>query len=331
MRAFVFDAYKKPLHEAILPEPTVSSDDVLIAVGAAGLNHLDEMLRVGAFKAMLPYKLPVILGHDVAGTVLSVGATVRSFSPGDIVYARPRDHRIGTLAERISVDQRDVALAPRSISVIEAASLPLVSLTAWQALVEKGKVAAGDKVLIHAGAGGVGTVAIQLAKHLGAHVATTTSGKNVDFVRHLGADEVINYETDDFAAELSGYDFVLDSLGGENLIKSLGVLRPGGTAVGISGPPTPTFGRESGLNPVLRLVMGALSRTVRARAAKLGVSYEFLFMKADGEQLHAIAELVDAGVIRPFVGATYLFDETVEALASLHASNTRGKTVVRGA
>ncbi|BFM26243.1 NADP-dependent oxidoreductase [Microbacterium sp. che218] len=331
MRAFLIDGYTTPLHEADAAEPTLRDDDVLIAVEAAGLNMLDEKVRQGEFKAFLPYSFPVILGHDVAGTVIRVGSRVRSFRAGDRVFARPRDNRIGTLAERIAVDQADVALAPTSVSVAEAGSLPLVALTAWQALVEIGQVGPGQKVLIHAGAGGVGTIAIQLAKHLGASVATTASGRNADFLRELGADVVIDYRTQDFAEQLTGYDFVLDSLGGENLEKSMRVLSRGGTAVGIAGPPTPAFASRRGLNPVLRLVIGALSRKVRSQAKKLGVRYEFLFMRADGAQLAQIAGLVDAGVIRPIVGATYAFDEAPAALASLERGGTRGKTVVLGA
>jgi len=331
MRAFTIDGYNKPLHESTVAEPTVGENDVLIAVQASGLNKLDEMIRTGQFKAFLTYSFPLALGHDVAGTVIRVGARVRAFTPGDTVYARPRDHRIGTFAERIAVDQADVAPAPSSVSIAEAGSLPLVALTAWQALVEIGDVQPGQKVLIHAGAGGVGTIAIQLARHLGAFVATTASARNADFLRELGADLVIDYRTQDFAEQLSGYDFVLDSLGGENLDKSMQILRRGGTAVGIVGPPTPAFARQIGLNPILRAVFGALSRKVRARAKKLGVSYEFLFMRAEGAQLRKITELVDAGVIRPVVGATFAFDETPAALASLDTSSTRGKTVVLGA
>ena len=175
------------------------------------------------------------------------------------------------------------------------------------------------------------SIAIQLAKHLGAFVATTTSGKNVDFVRSLGADLVIDYQTQNFGDELTGYDFVLDSLGGENLATSLRVLRPGGKAIGIAGPPTPEFAREIGMNPLLRLGVGAISRSIRAQAKKLEVSYEFLFMRANGAQLRQIADLVDAGTIRPIVGATYSFDHTPEALAALHVGGIRGKSVVIGA
>ena len=331
MRAFVLDAYKKPLRQAEVAEPVVGEQDVLVQVVAAGVNQLDVKILEGEFKQILPYKLPLTLGHDVAGTVISVGAKVQGFTPGDAVYARPRDRRIGTFAERIAIDEADVALAPTTISPVEAASLPLVALTVWQALVEIANVQPGQKVLIHAGAGGVGTVGIQLAKHLGAHVATTVSGKNAEFVRCLGADTVIDYRTQDFVSELSGYDVVLDSLGGDNLARSLRVLKPGGKAIGISGPPTPAFAKAAGLNPVLRLAIAALSRKIRSQAARLGVTYEFLFMKADGAQLREITALVDAGVLRPVVGATFPVDQTPQALDALAKGGFRGKVVIADA
>ena len=247
MRAFVVSKYKGPLQEADVPEPVVGERDVLVQVQAAGLNALDEKIRSGAFKSFLRYELPQVMGNDVAGTVIGVGAEVRGFALGDQVYARPDKDRIGTFAERIAIAEADLALKPATITIEEAASLPLVALTAWQALVEKGNVRPGQRVLIHAGAGGVGSVAIQLAKHLGATVATTVSAGNVDFVRKLGADSVIDYRNQDFERLLDGYDLVLDSLGGTNLEKSLRVLRPGGKAIGIAGPPDPAFA-ERGRN-----------------------------------------------------------------------------------
>ncbi|MEV8174413.1 NADP-dependent oxidoreductase [Microbacterium sp. NPDC079176] len=331
MRAFVLSKYDTAVHAADVPEPSVGERDVLVRVQAAGVNQLDEKIRAGEFRAIRPYRLPIVLGHDVAGTVIRVGAGVSRFAIGDEVYARPRDRRIGTFAERITIDESDVALKPASITMDEAGSLPLVALTAWQALVEIGEVRRGDKVLIHAGAGGVGSIAIQLAKHLGAEVATTASGANADFVRMLGADHVVDYRSEDFEEVLSGYDVVLDSLGGENLEKSLRILRPGGRAVGISGPPTPEFARAAGLNPLLRLAMAVLSRKVRAQAKRLGVAYTFLFMRASGEQLRQIAELVDAGAIRPIVGRVLPFEEAADGIASLTRGGIRGKVVIRGA
>ncbi|MDX2524826.1 NADP-dependent oxidoreductase [Streptomyces europaeiscabiei] len=328
MRAFVVTKYKEPLQEVEVPEPTVGEHDVLVRVEAAGLNPLDEKIRAGEFKQILPYKLPLILGNDVAGTVIGVGTAVRGFKPGDEVYARPDQDRIGTFAERIAVAEGDLALKPASISMEEAGSLPLVALTAWQALVERGKVRPGQKVLIHAGAGGVGSIAIQLAAHLGASVATTASGSNAHFVRALGADTVIDYRSQDFEQLLTGYDLVLDSLGGETLEKSLRVLKPGGKAIGISGPPDPAFAREAGLNPLLRLAVAGLSRKIRNQAKKLGVTYEFLLMRASGDQLRRITTLIDQGVVRPVVGKVVRFDQTPQALQSLSQGGIRGKAVI---
>ncbi|KNH15808.1 NADPH:quinone oxidoreductase [Arthrobacter sp. ZBG10] len=328
MRAFVIEKYKQPLHEADVPEPTAGDHDVLIQVAAAGLNQLDEKIREGEFKQILPYTFPLTLGHDVAGTVLSVGAKVVGFAPGDEVYARPAKNQVGGFAERVAVADRDLSLRPTSVSLVEAASLPLVALTAWQALVERGNVRPGQKVLIHAGAGGVGSIAIQLAKHLGATVATTVSGPNTGFARSLGADIVIDYKTEDFEQLVKDYDLVLDSLGGENLAKSLRVLKPGGLAIGIAGPPDPSFAEANGLNALLRFGIGAISSKVRRQAKKLGVRYEFLFMRASGDQLQKLAHLVDNGSIRPVVGKVLPFDQTPEALASLARGGFRGKAVI---
>ncbi|MEI8409812.1 MULTISPECIES: NADP-dependent oxidoreductase [unclassified Kribbella] len=333
MRAFVVNRYKGPLQQADVPEPAVGEHDVLVQVRAAGLNMLDEKIRAGELKQILPYKLPQILGNDVAGTVIGVGPKVQGFKLGDEVYARPDKDRIGTFAERIAVAESDLALKPASVSLEAAASLPLVALTAWQALVERGNLQPGQRVLIHGGAGGVGTIAIQLAKHLGATVATTVSTGNVDFVRELGADFVIDYRSQDFEQLLDGYDLVLDSLGGKNLEKSLRVLRPGGKAIGIAGPPDAAFARELGANPVLRLVMTVLSSHIRRQARRLGVKYEFLFMRASGDQLRQITALVDSGALRPVVGRVFDFDQTVRAVQSLavpsmEGGGIRGKAVI---
>lgn len=327
MKAFVVSKYKEPLELADVPEPVVGAREVLVEVEAAGLNLLDEKVRRGEFRQILPYKPPFVLGHDLAGTVTAVGTKVRGFKPGDEVYARAADHRIGTFAERIAVAEADLALKPASISMAEAASLPLVALTAWQALVEKGRLQSGQRVLVHGGSGGVGSIAIQLAKHLGADVATTASGSNADFVRELGADTVIDYRAQDFEQLLGGYDLVVDSLGGENLEKSLRVLRPSGKAIGIAGPPDAAFAREIGAGTALRLATTALSAGIRRQARKLGVTYEFLFMRASGDQLREITTLIDAGALRPIVGKTVPFDQIPEAFGALEQGGIRGKAV----
>lgn len=330
MKAFILDRYQKkqPLRLGDMPEPTMGSNDVLIEIAAAGLNVLDTKIRNGEFKVLLPYKPPFVLGHDLAGTVIRIGAGVRRFKVGDAVYARPRDGRIGTLAERIAVDEADVALKPKNISMTEAASIPLVGLTAWQALVDDAKIKRGDKVLIHAGSGGVGTFAIQLAKHLGATVATTASAGNADLVRGLGADIVVDYKRENFEKVLSGYDVVLNSLDGETLRKSLAVLKSGGKLISISGPPDPAFAKAQGLNLFFSLVMRLLSLGIRRKAKARGVDYAFLFMRANGAQLSEIAKLVEAGTIRPVMDRVVPFAATNEALTELEAGRSKGKVVV---
>lgn len=244
MKAFILDRYKmQTLRLGEVPEPVPGPDEVLVEVEAAGLNLLDSKIRNGEFKPILPYKTPLVLGHDLAGVILNVGANVRRFKPGDAVYARPRDGQIGAFAERISVKEADLAPKPANLSMAEAASIPLVGLTAWQVLVEKAQIGPGRKVLIHVGSGGVGTFAIQLAKHLGATVATTASAANAVLVKALGADVVIDYRSQNFEQELAGYDVVLNSLDAKTLEKSLKVLKPGGKLISISGPPDPVFAR----------------------------------------------------------------------------------------
>lgn len=330
MKAFILDKFK---HSALrfgeVPEPALRDDDVLVEIHAAGLNLLDSKIRSGEFKLILPYRPPFILGHDLAGIVVRVGSKVRQFKPGDEVYARPRDGRIGTFAEFIAVNEADLALKPRNLTMEEAASIPLVGLTAWQVLVERAELKKGQKVLIHAGSGGVGTFAIQLAKHLGATVATTTSTGNVELVRGLGANIIIDYRKQDFEKVLSGYDVVLNSLDSDTLQKSLGVLKPGGRLISISGPPDPDFARDQGLNGFLRQVLRLLSFGIRTKAKRRGIHYSFLFMRANGVQLNEITFLIEAGIIRPVMDRVFPFEATNEALAHLEVGRSRGKVVVK--
>lgn len=330
MKAFVVDKYKKKgaLRLANIPNPELQDNDVLVQIHATAVNLLDSKIRDGEFKLFLPYRPPFALGHDVAGTVVRIGAKVKRFKVGDEVYARPRDHRIGTFAEFIAIDEADVALKPKNLSMAEAASIPLVGLTAWQALVEVGKVKPGQKVFIQAGSGGVGTFAIQLAKYLGATVATTTSAKNADWVKSLGADVVIDYKTQDFEKILSGYDLVVNSQDSKTLEKSLGVVKPGGLVISISGPPDPAFAKELGLNAFLKLVMSLLSRGVRKKAERLGIKYSFLFMRAHGQQLGEITSLIETGAIHPVVDKVFPFEKTNEALAYVETGRAKGKVAI---
>ncbi|MER6564330.1 NADP-dependent oxidoreductase [Streptomyces sp. NPDC001027] len=329
MKAFVVEKYGKDgMRAAEVPEPTVGDRDVLVRVSAASINPLDRMVRDGEFKLLLKYKTPFVLGHDVAGVVTRVGSAVRGVEVGDEVYARPRDLRVGGFAEFIAIDMDDVAPKPASLTLQEAAAVPLVALAAWQILVDRAQVRPGQKVLVHAGAGGLGSTVVQLAKHLGATVATTASTENEELVRGLGAD-VVDYAKEDFSKVLSGYDLVLDSLGGANLEKSLTVLRPGGLAIGVVGPPDAAFAKQLGAPSVLGLVMNALSRKIRRRARALGMRYQFFFMQADGSQLRKLSALYDNGKLRPVIDSVFPFDRTLDAMAHVEHGRTKaGKVVV---
>ena len=331
MKAIIVDRYgsKDGVRVAEMPRPELRQDDVLVQNHAAGVNPLDSKIRDGAFKTILPYRLPLILGNEVAGVVERVGSRVRWFKPGDEVYARPGKDRIGTFAEYSAVREDDLAHKPRSLSMEQAASIPLVGLTAWQALIERAQLKRGQRVLIHAGSGGVGTFAIQLARQVGAYVATTTSSANVDWVQRLGADVVIDYKKDDFEKILHDYDVVLNSLDAETLEKSLQVLKPGGKLISISGPPDPDFAKELGLSPALGLVMRLLSYRIRKKAKRRGIGYSFLFMRANGDQLREIGALIDSGVIRPVVDRVFAFESTKEAMAYVETGRAKGKVVVK--
>jgi NADPH:quinone reductase-like Zn-dependent oxidoreductase len=330
MRAFILDRYggADGVRAGEMPDPELRDDDVLVQIQAAGVNLLDSKIRKGEFKLILRYRLPLILGHDVAGVVVRVGSRVRRFKPGDEVYARLPDGRIGAFAEFSAIKEDDVAIKPKALTMEEAASIPLVGLTAWQALIERARLKQGQKVLIHAGSGGVGTFAIQLAKHLGATVATTTSTGNVDLVRGLGSDIVIDYKKEDFSHVLRDYDVVLHSLDKVTLEKSLGVLKPGGQLISISGPPDTAFARSVGAPWALRMIMGALSYGITAKAKRRPAHYSFLFMRANGGQLSEITSLIDDGIIRPVVDRVFPFTSTKEAMAYVESGRAKGKVVV---
>jgi NADPH:quinone reductase-like Zn-dependent oxidoreductase len=329
MKAFAIDAYQAALRPREMPDPVAGPGEVVVAVAAASVNPLDLKLRDGAFKLVLPYRMPLVLGHDLAGTVIALGPGTRRFEVGDEVFGRAGTKRIGSFAERIAVAEADLALKPATTGMAEAAALPLVALTAWQVLVDRAKLRPGQRVLIHAGSGGVGTVAIQLARHLGAKVATTVGPDNLALARELGADVAIDYRREAFEQRLSGYDLVLDTQGGDVLQKSLKVLKPGGKLISIAGPPDTGFARQIGAGYLVRQLLWLASFPVRAKARKRGVEYSFHFMQADGAQLAEIAELVDAGAIRPIIDQVFDFDDTPAALARVASGHARGKVVIR--
>ncbi|RMC98450.1 NADP-dependent oxidoreductase [Aquitalea palustris] len=331
MKALTFKRYGKSPEIGIteVPRPALKADELLVKVHAAGLNPIDNMIPTGMFKPVLHFQLPAVLGSDLAGVVTEVGSHVTRFKPGDAVFASIFDLGTGAIAEYAVVPERAAALKPENLDFVQAASIPMVALTSWQALKERANLQAGQKVFIPAGSGGIGTFAIQLAKHLGAKVGTTTSTGNVDLVRSLGADEVVDYKKQEFETVLRGYDAVLGTTRGDTIEKSLAILKPGSRIVSLIGPLDAAFARRKRLNFVLRFVFGLMSRKIMRLARQRDVSYSFLFVRPDGSQLAAISKLLETGQIKPVIDKVFPFNQAKNALEYLAQGRSKGKVVVK--
>lgn len=309
MKAIVINQYGSAdeLVEQDVPLPEIKDNQVLVELKATSINPVDWKMREGYLKEMLPYEFPIILGWDAAGIVKEIGKKVTAFQPGDKVFTRPKTNPTGTYAEYVAVEEDLVCSLPKNSSFNEAAAVPLTGQTAWVALVEISHIKKGDRVLIHGGSGGVGHLAIQIAKHFGAYVATTASGKNEEFVKSLGADEFINYKEQDFETLLSDYDIVLDTQGGETQEKSFSVLKRGGTLVSIAAPPD------------------------KEKATEKGIKTGYFFLEPDGERLQKLAELMENGKLKVTIGKTVPFTE--ESMREAHRVSeehgTIGKIVVQ--
>jgi NADPH:quinone reductase-like Zn-dependent oxidoreductase len=331
MKALIFKRYGRPdqVTFADVPRPVPKPDEILVQVHAAGLNPIDTMIPKGTFKPILRFQLPATLGSDLAGVVVETGSRVTRFKPGDAVFASIFDLGTGALAEFALVPESAAALKPPNLDFVQAASIPMVGLTSWQALKERAHLKPGQKVFIPAGSGGIGTFATQLAKYFGAKVGTTTSTGNLDLVRSLGADEVIDYKKQEFENVLRDYDAVLGTVRGDALEKSLRILKPKSTVVSLIGPPDAAFARARGMNFFMVLLFGLLSRRISHRAKKRGAAYSFLFVRPDGDQLAEIGELLKAGRIRPVIDKVFPFERAKEALAYLEQGRAKGKVVVQ--
>ena len=330
MKAFVFNKYGKSDNVAFadIPRPALKPDEILVEVHAVGLNPVDCAIPKGTFKPILKFHLPATLGSDLAGVVVEVGNRVTRFKPGDAVFASIFDLGTGALAEYAVVPENAAASKPANLDFVQAASIPMVGLTSWQALKERAKLKPGQKVFIPAGSGGIGTFAIQLAKHLGAKVGTTTSTGNVELVKSLGADEVIDYKQQEFENVLRNYDVVLGTVKGDVIEKSLQILKSGSNVVSLVGPPDAAFARGRSMGFFFTFVFGLLSRKIIRHARKRGVEYSFLFVHPDGRQLAEIGKLLETGRIRPVIDKVFPFDQAKEALAYLEKGRARGKVVV---
>jgi len=330
MRAMVIDRYGKvPMRLAKMPTPEIGEYEVLAEIHAASINPIDFKIRDGKVKLLVKYKMPLILGNDFSGVVAKVGAKVTRFKVGDEIYARPRKSKIGTFAEYIAIHEDDIALKPTNLSFEEAASIPLVGLTSYQALTDIMQLQKGQKILIQAGAGGVGTFAIQLAKLMGATVATTASVAGVNLVKSLGADEIINYKTEKFEEILQNYDAVFDTLGGKTLEKSFDIMKDGGKIVSVSGVPNARFGKEYGSGFFKTLLFSAASTKLTALEKKHNVQYTFLFMKPSGEQLRTIANLIETDKIKPIIDRVFPFEDAQKAMEYAESGRAKGKIILK--
>lgn len=331
MKALTFKRYGKAPGIGFdeVPHPTLRDDEMLVEIHAVGLNPIDNMITTGMFKPVLKFQLPATMGSDLAGVVKEVGSRVKHFKPGDAVFASLFDLGTGSLAEFAVVPERVAAHKPANLDFVQAASVPMVGLTSWQAMKERAGVRVGQKVFIPAGAGGIGSMAIQLAKHFGAQVGTTTSTGNVALVRSLGADVVIDYKKQAFEQELRGYDMALGTLKGEEIEKAIGILQPSGKIVSLVGPLDAAFARARKLNVILKFVFGLMSRKVMRLAARREVAYSFLFVRPDGGQLAEIGKLLTSERIRPVIDKVFPFDQAKEALDYLAQGRAKGKVVVQ--
>ncbi|HSI96272.1 MAG TPA: NADP-dependent oxidoreductase [Methylophilaceae bacterium] len=331
MKALILKRYSKAdqIAFADIPRPAIQPDEMLVQVHAVGLNPIDYMIPKGTFKPILRFRLPITMGSDLAGVVVEVGSRVTRFKPGDSVFASTFDLGTGALAEFAAVPESAAAIKPENLDFVQAASIPMVGLTSWQALKERANLQPGQKVFIPAGAGGIGTFAIQLAKHLGAKVGTTTSTGNVDLARSLGADEVIDYKKQEFEDVLQDYDVVLGTVRGDGIEKSLQILKPNSRVVSLIGPPDAAFARARGMNFFMTFVFGLISGKIIRQARKRGIEYSFLFAHPDGRQLAEIGVLLEAGRIRPVIDKVFPFDQAKEALAYLEKGRAKGKVVVQ--
>ncbi|WP_147694951.1 NADP-dependent oxidoreductase [Vogesella mureinivorans] len=331
MKALTFQRYGKSPGIALtdVPRPAIKADELLVKVHAASLNPIDNMIPSGIFKPVLRFQLPAIMGSDLAGVVTEVGRNVTRFKPGDAIFASIFDLGTGAIAEFAVVPEHAAAVKPANLDFVQAASIPMVALTSWQALKEHANLQASQKVFIPAGSGGIGTFAIQLAKQLGATVATTTSTGNVELVRRLGADEVVDYKKQDFEHVLHGYDAVLGTVKGDTIEKSLAILKPGGRIVSLVGPLDAAFARKKQLNVLLTFVFGLMSRKIMRLASKRDVSYTFMFVRPDGSQLSQVGQLLADEQIQPVIDKVFPFDQAKEALAYLAQGRSKGKVVVK--
>lgn len=333
MLAYVLRRYGRPEGSSLMevPPPKPGSRQLLVRVRAAGLNPVDFKTRMGDVRLRLvqPYRLPAVLGNELAGEVIACGDEVQRFRVGDRVFARVDKDRMGAFAQFAVVEEDHAAVIPASLDFANAAAVPLAGLTALQALRDELHVARGQRIFISGGAGGVGSFAIQIAKHLGAQVATTASPRGEALVRQLGADMVIDYTQERPASVLSEFDGAFDLIGGDTLEQAFAIVRPGATVVSVGGMAEPqTASKDMGRGPGWQALFWVASFSLRRRARRRGARYRFLYMHPSGEDLSELARLVDAGAVKVILDSVYPFERIADAMAKLESGRAKGKIVV---
>ena len=331
MRAVIIKKYgnEDVVQIATLQKPQIKDSEVLVEVYSAGVNPLDIKVRKGEMKPLLTYKFPLILGTDVSGKILAIGSKVKKYKVGDEIYASLNTKQMGAFADFVAIDEQVLSLKPANLTPNEAASIPLVGLTVYQALNEYAQIKAGQKVFIQAGSGGIGTFAIQFAKAMGAEVATTTSQKNVEWVKKLGADQVIDYTKDNYKNILKNYDVFFNSVDGEPIENGLAILKPGGHLLSIVGPPDAKFAKKAKLNILFQIITGLLGRKINKLAKKVDVKYNFVFVTPSGSQLEIIKKLIESEKIKPTIDKVFSVEQVKEAFAYQALGRTKGKVVLK--
>ena len=304
-----------------IKKPSLQSKEVLVEVKAAALNPIDYKLAQGHLKDLVPLDLPVTIGFDVSGVIVEKGAEVTNFEIGDDIYARVPHEQMGTVAEFVTVSSDTIAKKPDSISYEEASALPLAGLTAIQAL-EKAGLKKDDRILIHAGSGGVGSFAIQYAKTKGAIVYTTTSSKNVDWVKALGTDRVIDYTEENYKEVANNLDLVFDTLGDSYTFEAFDIIKEGGKVSSIAGPPSEETAKQMGIEGYK--LPEELTEKIQAKSA----DYFFTWMQPNADQLNAITAMVQDGQIKPIVDLIYSFEDSIEAYQYLATGRAKGKIII---
>ena len=312
-----------------IPIPKLEEEQVLIKAKAASFNPLDYKIVRGDFKAVRKIQFPVGIGRDVSGTVEEVGNKVKNFKIGDKVFSRIGENLVGTMSEYVVSHKNEVAVMPENLSFEEAAGIPLAGLTAYQSLIDVAKLSAGETVLIHAGSGGVGSIAIQLAKHLGAIVTATTSTKNVAMVEKLGADKIVDYTDENYFELSEKFDVVFDTLGGSHTLDSFKVLKEGGRLVSIAGDLDEITAKQLGLNSFVRFILRMKASKITKAAKKKKAEYRFFLMSPNGKQLEKLGELYKTQKIRPVNDSLHEFKDSISAIEYLAKGRAKGKVIVK--